>query len=346
MNVSDFSFELPPELIAQRPPENRGDSRLLEFGGAAAACDRQFQQLPDLLRHEDLVIFNDTQVLRARLHGVKADSGGKIELLVERLIDERTVLCQMRASKSPKPGTRLLLEDAVGAEVTGRDGNFFIVRFDEEVLEQLDNYGHLPLPPYIERPDDIQDEQRYQTVFGEKPGAVAAPTAGLHFDDDMLDRIAAMGVHSARVTLHVGAGTYQPVRVEKLEDHQMHSEWLQVDDEVVQAVAACRARGGRVIAVGTTVVRSLETAARAHGGELKAFAGESRLFLYPGERFFVVDAMITNFHLSQSTLLMLVSAFAGRDVTQAAYAHAIEQRYRFFSYGDACFVHPAPTETQ
>lgn len=340
MNVSDFSFELPPELIAQRPPETRGDSRLLVFGGDVPPTDRHFSDLPSLLRPEDLVVFNDTQVLRARLHGVKAESGGKIELLVERLLDEHTVICQMRSSKSPKPGTRLLLEDAVAAEVTGREGSFFVVRFDQEVLAQLDDYGHLPLPPYIERPDDLQDEQRYQTVFGEKPGAVAAPTAGLHFDDAMLERIEAMGVHTARVTLHVGAGTYQPVRVEKLEDHQMHSEWLQVDEDVCEAVAACHARGGRVIAVGTTVVRSLETAARAHGGELKAFSGESRLFLFPGEKFHVVDAMITNFHLSQSTLLMLVSAFAGLEETRAAYAHAIEQRYRFFSYGDACFVHP------
>ncbi len=340
MNVSDFSFELPPELIAQRPTDVRGDSRLLEFGGAIAPTDHQFRGLPSLLRPEDLIVFNDTQVLRARLHGVKADSGGKIELLVERLLDERTVLCQIRASKSPKAGTGLLLEQQVAAEVTGRDGNFFVVRFEQDVLPQLETHGHLPLPPYIERPDDVQDEQRYQTVFGEKPGAVAAPTAGLHFDDAMLERIDAMGVHTARVTLHVGAGTYQPVRVDKLEDHEMHSEWLQVDQAVCGAVAACRARGGRVIAVGTTVVRSLETAARAHGGELQPYAGESRLFLFPGEKFHVVDAMITNFHLSQSTLLMLVSAFAGLEETRTAYAHAIAQRYRFFSYGDACFVHP------
>lgn len=341
MNVSDFSFDLPPELIAQRPPLTRGDSRLLEFGGGVPPTDRQFADLPSLLRPEDLIIFNDTQVLRARMHGVKADSGGKIELLVERLLGERKVLCQMRASKSPKPGTRLLLEGAVHAEVTGREGNFYVVRFDADILPQLEEYGHLPLPPYIERPDDVQDEQRYQTVFGEKPGAVAAPTAGLHFDNTMLECIEAMGVHSARVTLHVGAGTYQPVRVDKLEDHEMHSEWLQVGEDVCEAVKACRARGGRVVAVGTTVVRSLETAARANGGDLKAFAGESRLFLFPGERFHVVDAMITNFHLSQSTLLMLVSAFAGLEETRAAYAHAIEQRYRFFSYGDACFVHSA-----
>lgn len=339
MNVSDFSFDLPSELIAQRPSEIRGDSRLLVFGGATSPADRQFSDLPQLLHPDDLLVFNDTEVLRARMYGHKVGSGGKVELLVERLLDERTVLSQLRASKSPKAGTRLWLEDEVAAEVLGREGSFFVVRFDEEVLPQLEQYGRLPLPPYIERPDDVQDEQRYQTVFGEKPGAVAAPTAGLHFNDAMLQQLEAKGVHTARVTLHVGAGTYQPVRVDRLEDHTMHSEWLQVEESVCEAVAACRARGGRVIAVGTTVVRSLETAARANGGTLAAFSGDSRLFLYPGERFYVVDAMITNFHLSQSTLLMLVSAFAGLEQTREAYAHAIAQCYRFFSYGDACFVY-------
>ncbi len=338
MRRSDFHYPLPPALIAQRPAAERGASRLLCLDGPSRRLvDRRFRELPDLLRPGDLLIFNDTRVIPARLFGVKA-SGGKIEVLVERVLEERRVLAHIRASKAPKPGMSLYLEGGLEAEVRGREGELFELVFggEQPVLSLLEQHGHIPLPPYIDRPDADEDRARYQTVYARRPGAVAAPTAGLHFDEAMLDQLRTRGVESAFVTLHVGAGTFQPVRVDELSAHPMHAEYANVSAEVCERIAAARARGGRVIAVGTTVTRSLESAAA--GGELRPFAGETRLFIYPGYRFRVVDALITNFHLPESTLLMLVCAFAGYDSVMAAYRHAVEQEYRFFSYGDAMFV--------
>ena len=340
MRTSDFDFQLPEELIAQYPLPQRGASRLLHVA-AGQLSDRQFIDLPELLRPDDLLVFNNTEVIAARLHGQKA-SGGKVEVLVERVLDEHHVLAHVRASKSPRAGAELLLEGVIRVRMLGRQGELFHLQFvdDAPVLELLAAHGHMPLPPYIERADEAEDQQRYQTVYAQHPGAVAAPTAGLHFDQAMLARLAEMGVQSTYVTLHVGAGTFQPVRVEQIEDHIMHAETIDVNAEAVAAIQQTKARGGRVIAVGTTSVRSLESAAMQ--GELKAFHGDSRIFIYPGYEFRVVDAMITNFHLPQSTLLMLVSAFAGRDNIMAAYQHAIEQRYRFFSYGDAMLLEQVP----
>ncbi|BAU72737.1 tRNA preQ1(34) S-adenosylmethionine ribosyltransferase-isomerase QueA [Metapseudomonas furukawaii] len=342
MRVADFHFELPEALIARHPLAERRASRLLVLDGARGELShRQFPDLLDYLRPGDLMVFNNTRVIPARLFGQKA-SGGRLEILVERVLDSHRVLAHVRSSKSPKPGTRLLIDGGGEAEMVVRHDALFELRFAEEVLPLLDRVGHMPLPPYIDRPDEEADRERYQTVYARHAGAVAAPTAGLHFDEALLEALAAKGVERAFVTLHVGAGTFQPVRVERIEDHHMHREWLEVGQDVVDAVTACRARGGRVVAVGTTSVRSLESAAR--DGELKAFSGDTDIFLYPGRPFHVVDALVTNFHLPESTLLMLVSAFAGYPETMAAYAAAVEQGYRFFSYGDAMFItrNPAP----
>ncbi len=338
MRRSDFHFELPEDLIAQRPAEHRGNSRLLVLDGAGASVeDRLFQQLPELLRAGDLLVFNDTRVIPARLYGRKA-TGGKVEVLVERIIAEDRVLAHVRASKSPKSASWLELEGDLDVKVLGREGDLFELHFPGSVLELLERYGRMPLPPYIEREAEEGDSERYQTVYANRPGAVAAPTAGLHFDVGMMSRLEQMGVEQAFVTLHVGAGTFQPVRADDIREHVMHAEYLEVPDGTVEAIERTRQRGGRVIAVGTTVVRSLESAAR--GGSLQPFQGETDIFIYPGYRFRVIDALITNFHLPESTLLMLVSAFAGYEQTLAAYRHAVAQRYRFFSYGDAMFVLP------
>ncbi|MDK8265325.1 tRNA preQ1(34) S-adenosylmethionine ribosyltransferase-isomerase QueA [Pseudomonas oryzihabitans] len=336
MHVADFHFDLPESLIARHPLAERRGSRLLVLDVPSGELShRHFADLLGYLRPGDLMVFNDTRVIPARLFGQKA-SGGKLEVLVERVLDEERVLAHVRSSKSPKPGSRILIDGGAEAEMVARHEALFELKFAEPVLPLLERVGHMPLPPYIDRPDEAEDRERYQTVYARNAGAVAAPTAGLHFDEPLLDAIRAKGVTTAFVTLHVGAGTFQPVRVEKIEDHHMHREWLQVDQAVVDAVAACRARGGRVVAVGTTSVRSLESAAR--DGELKAFAGETDIFLYPGRPFHVVDALVTNFHLPESTLLMLVSAFAGYRETMAAYATAVAEGYRFFSYGDAMFI--------
>ena len=339
MRRQDFHFDLPEELIAQFPAAERTASRLLMLEGADGAVrDLQFRDLPGLLRRGDLLVFNDTRVIPARLFGEKA-SGGKVEVLVERILDRQRVLAHVRASKSPKPGSWLTLEGELEVEMLGRQGDLFELRFTGgEVLDQLKRYGRMPLPPYIDRDAGGADAERYQTVYARREGAVAAPTAGLHFDETMLAQLAAQGIERAFVTLHVGAGTFQPVRVDDIREHVMHHEYLEVSAETCAAIAAARARGGRVVAVGTTVVRSLESAARR--GELQPFQGETDIFIYPGYEFRVVDALVTNFHLPESTLLMLVSAFAGYDHVMAAYRHAVAQHYRFFSYGDAMFVLP------
>jgi len=337
MKRTDFSYELPEGLIAQRPLEQRSASRLLCLDRQSdQLSDRNFNDLPGLLNPGDLLVFNNTKVIPARLHGFKA-TGGRAEILIERLLNKKECLAQVRASKSPKPGGKLVLENGCELLVQGRQDSFFHLRsVDADLMGLLTSLGHIPLPPYITREDNETDRRRYQTVFAETPGAVAAPTAGLHFDQVLLDQLKEAGIESTTVTLHVGAGTFQPVRVENIEDHLMHAEWLEVSQTACDAIAAARARGGRVVAVGTTAVRSLETAAQ--DGSLRPFSGDSRIFIYPPYRFRVVDAMITNFHLPESTLLMLVSAFAGHDQTLAAYRHAVEQSYRFFSYGDAMLL--------
>jgi len=343
MKTSDFDFNLPEELIAQYPLEQRTASRLLQVSGDTLA-DKKFSDIFDLLLPNDLLIFNNTRVIPARLHGQK-ETGGKVEVLVERLLDDQHVLAHIKASKSPKAGSRLLLEDSVSATMLERVGDLFKLRFegDKNAIMLLEAYGHMPLPPYIERADDEEDQQRYQTVYAKHPGAVAAPTAGLHFDETLLKQLEDKGVKSAFVTLHVGAGTFQPVRVDKIEDHHMHAEYIDVDQSVVDLIQQTKAQGGRVIAIGTTSVRSLESAAMK--GELAEFHGDSQIFIYPGYEFKVVDAMITNFHLPQSTLLMLVSAFAGYTNMMRAYQHAVDQKYRFFSYGDAMFLEKSMDDT-
>ncbi len=342
MKRSDFFYQLPTELIAQHPATERSASRLLILSGETGqVLDRQFLDLPTLLNPGDLLVFNNTRVIPARLHGHK-ESGGKVEMLVERVLDEQRVLAHLRVSKSPKTGARMLFEGGVEVEVVGRQEALFELRFlgDFDVIEQLEAHGHMPLPPYIERADEPQDRERYQTVFSDKNrlGAVAAPTAGLHFDQAMLDRLQQQGVEFAYVTLHVGAGTFQPVRADDIRDHKMHCEYLEVSQQVVDQVAATRARGGRVIAVGTTSVRSLESAARS--GELQPYQGETDIFIHPGYQFNCIDGLLTNFHLPESTLLMLVSALAGHKAIMAAYQHAVVKKYRFFSYGDAMFITP------
>ena len=341
MHVADFDFDLPDELIAQFPPALRGGSRLLHVEASGTLHDRRFCDLPALLRPDDLLVMNDTRVIKARLFGHK-ESGGKVELLVERVLDEHDALAFIRASHAPRPGSRIRLADDVTLEVLARQDDLTRLRFSRPVLEVLDQLGQLPLPPYIEHAPTADDEARYQTVYANAPGAVAAPTAGLHFDAAMLDALRAQGVRTAQVTLHVGAGTFQPVRVDAIADHKMHSERYTIPDAAVAAIAETRARGGRVVAVGTTSLRALEAAAQA--GKLHAGSGETDIFITPGYRFRVVDALITNFHLPKSTLLMLVSAFAGLDAIRAAYAHAVREHYRFFSYGDAMFLEKRPPE--
>ncbi|MFT4172228.1 MAG: tRNA preQ1(34) S-adenosylmethionine ribosyltransferase-isomerase QueA [Rhodocyclaceae bacterium] len=336
LSVDDFDYPLPPELIAQTPLADRAASRLLVVRGNALD-DRVFRELPDFLRPGDLLVFNDSRVLHARLYGYKA-SGGHVEVMVERPLGEHEVLAMVRASKTPRPGSRLRLADAFDAEVLGRVGEFFHLRFpsDASAVDYIERHGRLPLPPYIERAAQAGDEARYQTVYARQLGSVAAPTAGLHFDDALFDALAARGVNRAFVTLHVGAGTFQPVRAQKLADHVMHREWYSVPQATVDAIAATRAAGGRVLCVGTTSMRTLESAAQS--GTLAAGGAETGIFITPGYRFRVADGLITNFHLPRSTLLMLVSALAGVETIRAAYAHAIAQRYRFFSYGDAMLL--------
>ena len=339
--ISDYDFFLPPELVAQHPAPERSASRLLD-GRQWPSVDRIFRDLADLLDPKDLLVFNDTRVIKARLFGRKA-TGGAVEVLVERVLPACEVWAHIRASKAPRVGTLLTLAEAFEAEVLGRGGpedSLFRLKFPAEPLDLLQAHGHVPLPPYITHADAQDDERRYQTVFAQRPGAVAAPTASLHFDPPLLDALAARGVRQARITLHVGAGTFAPMRVERLEDHRMHSEWFEVGPETVQAVRETRAAGGRVVAVGTTTVRTLESAARLSSvpGTLQAASGETSLFITPGFQFQVVDTLITNFHLPKSTLMVLVSTFAGHEHVRALYAHAIAQRYRFFSYGDAMML--------
>ncbi len=340
MKKSDFHYDLPPELIAQAPLAERSASRLLVVGpDAPPYADRQVRDLVEYLQPGDLLVFNDTRVIPARLHGSK-DSGGRVEILLERLVGGHEVLAQVGASKSPKPGGRITLDEGTSLTVLGREGEFYRLRFDtDEPLEKLLlRAGRLPLPPYIQREPGAEDLERYQTLFARHTGAVAAPTAGLHFDQALLAALQAKGVNFGHVTLHVGAGTFQPMRSETLQDHVMHSEWLNVGAELCQQIAQTRAAGGRVIAVGTTVVRSLETAMR--DGVVKPFAGDTRIFIFPGHAVRSVDALVTNFHLPESTLMMLVSAFAGRERILAAYAYAVREKYRFFSYGDAMLLYP------
>ncbi|MDR6965144.1 S-adenosylmethionine:tRNA ribosyltransferase-isomerase [Shewanella putrefaciens] len=340
MRVADFSFDLPDELIARYPMAQRNASRLLTLDGNSGALgDKQFTELLEMINPGDLMVFNNTRVIPARMFGQKA-SGGKLEILVERMLDDKRILAHVRSSKSPKVDSLIHLDGGYQMKMVARHDTLFELELLSEltILEVLEAVGHMPLPPYIDRPDEDADKERYQTVYNQNPGAVAAPTAGLHFDDAMLDALKAKGVNIAFVTLHVGAGTFQPVRVDTIVEHKMHSEWANVPQDVIDLIAQTKAAGKRVVAVGTTSVRSLESAARASLGELKAFSGDTDIFIYPGYQFQVVDAMVTNFHLPESTLIMLVSAFAGFDHVMAAYQHAITQKYRFFSYGDAMFV--------
>ena len=339
MLLSDFDFELPDELIARYPAARRSGSRLLEVSAASGngLRDRSFTDLPDLLKEGDLLVFNDTQVIKARLFGNK-ESGGRVEILVERPLGEDRVLAHVRASKSPRPGTRMVLAGGATAAVIARRDDLFELEFSAAVLPFLEEHGEVPLPPYLERPADATDVARYQTVYARHPGAVAAPTAGLHFDDQLLTATLQRGVRHAWLTLHVGAGTFQALRAEHIEENRLHRERVQVAAQCVDEVRKTRAEGGRVIAVGTTAVRSLEAASQQ--GELQPFDGETELFITPGYQFRSVDALLTNFHLPQSSLLMLVAAFAGRERVLQAYRHAVREEYRFFSYGDAMFLTP------
>ena len=336
----DFHYELPDDLIARHPAARRSDSRLLHLDGRdGALADLRFVDLPRLLRAGDLLVFNDTRVIPARLHGHKA-TGGKVELLLERVVGGQHALVQLRSSKPPAADSMIQLAGGAQAIVVGREGDFWVLDFGTDPASVFEKHGEMPLPPYMQREAEEFDRDRYQTVYARVPGAVAAPTAGLHFDDALLEACDRAGVSKTHVTLHVGAGTFQPVRVDDLREHQMHAELTEVPQAAREAVEACRARGGRVVAVGTTAVRALESAAQ--GGRLAPFTGDTRLFITPGYRFRVVDALVTNFHLPESTLLMLVSALAGRTHVLAAYRHAVAQRYRFFSYGDAMFIEPDP----
>jgi S-adenosylmethionine:tRNA ribosyltransferase-isomerase len=332
--LSDFDFDLPTELIAQVPLPERAASRLLKVGDTECE-DRVFSELPSFLQAGDVLVFNDTKVLNARFYGVK-QSGGKVEVLVERVLDARTVLAQVRASKSPLPGTGLRLADSFDVSVGERSGEFFVLHFPSDAIELIDSYGQLPLPPYIQHAADTTDAQRYQTVYAKHPGAVAAPTAGLHFDQALLDQLQQQGVLLTWLTLHVGAGTFQPVRTENLAEHQMHSEWYRLPQTTVDIIQTAQRSGRKVIAVGTTSMRALESASQT--GKLVAGSSDTQLFVTPGYQFKTVDRLITNFHLPKSTLMMLVSAFAGVDRIRHAYSHAIAQRYRFFSYGDAMLL--------
>jgi len=337
MRKSDFFYELPKALIAQAPVTPRSASRLLYLDPGHGLRDLRFTDLPELLRSDDLLVFNDTRVVLARLFGVK-QSGGRVELLVERVLDRSRFVAQLRASKPPQPGQRLEIEGGVAARVVERCGEFYELCLESEdsVPDILERVGHVPLPPYIDRPDGADDKSRYQTVYAKTLGAVAAPTAGLHFDEALLARLAEIGVERAFLTLHVGAGTFQPLRVSELSAHRMHPEYFRIDAHVCAQVNAARAAGRRVIAVGTTVVRALESATRA--GVLQPFEGETDIFIYPGHRFQAVDGLLTNFHLPESSLLMLVCAFGGRVPVLAAYHHAVRENYRFYSYGDAMFL--------
>ena len=340
MLVSDFNFDLPESLIAKYPMTNRRDSRLLSLNGSTGNTDDlNFVDILDQINAGDLLVFNNTRVIPARLMGQKV-SGGKIEVLVERILDDHRVLAHVRANRAPKPGTEFLLEGHVKATMCERHDTLFELVFNhqETVLELLEQYGHMPLPPYIDRDDEQTDKERYQTVYNEKPGAVAAPTAGLHFDEEILEKLKAKGVNLAYITLHVGAGTFQPVRVDNILDHQMHSEYAEVPQHVVDQIIETKKAGNRVIAVGTTSVRSIESAAQSTEDMIAPFFDDTAIFIYPGYNFKVIDAMVTNFHLPESTLIMLVSAFAGKENVMNAYHHAIENEYRFFSYGDAMFV--------
>jgi S-adenosylmethionine:tRNA ribosyltransferase-isomerase len=352
MKTADFHFDLPAELIAQTPLPERSASRLLNVDGRSGSLSHlSFRDLPGLLTDKDLLVFNNTRVLPARLFGQK-QTGGRVELLIERLLGDGNALAHVRASKSPREGTLLLImpdDESDVSELTvrvaGRQGSLFVLAPESgSIKDMMRRFGHMPLPPYIEREDTPEDRERYQTLYGRRDGAVAAPTAGLHFDQTLLDQLDAAGIRRAEVTLHVGAGTFQPVRVENIADHSMHSEYVEVDQACVDAVRACRERGGRVVAIGTTAVRSLESAAvrqsnPADGDRwIEPFHGDTDIFLYPGCDFKVVDAMVTNFHLPESTLIMLVSAFAGIETIRHAYQTAIDNRYRFFSYGDAMFL--------
>ena len=349
MKTADFHFDLPEHLIAQSPLEERTSSRLLVLDGPTGNLDhRQFLDIESLLTPNDLLVFNNTRVIPARLYGQK-QTGGRVEILIERLRGDGSVLAHVRASKSPKEDSLIFITADQNSDISdftlrvrGRDGALFELEAETGTVSQMMRlFGHMPLPPYIERADTAEDRERYQTVYAKREGAVAAPTAGLHFDEALLSRLRVMGVETAFVTLHVGAGTFQPVRVDDIANHKMHSEWIEVDQTCVDAIRSCRERGGRVVAVGTTSVRSLESAAAA-GRESErcpqVFEGDSDIFLYPGCEFNVVDAMVTNFHLPESTLIMLVSAFAGYQETMAAYQEAVRKEYRFFSYGDAMFI--------
>ncbi|QNI02007.1 tRNA preQ1(34) S-adenosylmethionine ribosyltransferase-isomerase QueA [Halomonas sp. SH5A2] len=341
MQRADFHFELPDELIARYPSEQRSDCRLLCVDGQSGALDhRRFPDLLELLEPGDLLVFNDTRVIPARLHGQKA-SGGKVEMLLERPLDAHRGLVHIRSSKSPKPGTELIFEGDIHAVVEGRRDALFELRFlgDTPMIALLEKHGHMPLPPYITREDELSDRERYQTVYARRDGAVAAPTAGLHFDQPLLDALAEKGINSAFVTLHVGAGTFQPVRVDNIHEHHMHSEWIEVTENTCQQVRATQAAGKRVIAVGTTSVRCLESAClKSPDNQIAPFSGDTDIFIYPGYEWRCVDALITNFHLPESTLLMLVSAFAGYDNIMHAYQAAVDERYAFFSYGDAMLL--------
>lgn len=345
MQMSDFSFEVPERLIAQYPLANRSASRLLVLDGASEAMQHaRFSELEQFLRAGDLLVLNDTRVIPARLFGSKL-SGGKIEVMLERMLGDGRMLARIRASKAPRAGTEIRLGDSI-ASIEGRAGEFFIIVFPEhtDIENMLTQHGHIPLPPYIQRAADPADAERYQTIYSTNPGAVAAPTAGLHFDQQLFDRLELQGVDTATITLHVGAGTFQPVRVQNPEEHEMHAELVEVTQATVDKINRTREQGGRIVAVGTTSVRSLESAAAS--GQLRAFRGETRLFITPGSGFRVVDAMITNFHLPESTLLMLVAAFAGHRQIMRAYAEAIEHSYRFYSYGDAMLLWPDKSSWQ
>ncbi|MEQ9887063.1 tRNA preQ1(34) S-adenosylmethionine ribosyltransferase-isomerase QueA [Pectobacterium zantedeschiae] len=351
MRVADFSFELPESLIAHYPQAQRSGCRLLSLDGPTGNLTHGvFTDLLEKLNPGDLLVFNNTRVIPARLFGRKV-SGGKLEVLVERVLDDRRVLAHVRASKAPKPGTELLLGDdeSVKATMAARHDALFELHFDDarDVLTILNDIGHMPLPPYIDRPDEDADRELYQTVYSQRPGAVAAPTAGLHFDEPMLAALREKGIEMAFVTLHVGAGTFQPVRVDTIEDHIMHAEYAEVPQDVVDAVLACKARGNRVIAVGTTSVRSLESAAQAsQNAAIAPFFDDTKIFIYPGYHYRIIDALVTNFHLPESTLIMLVSAFAGYQNTLSAYREAVAEQYRFFSYGDAMFITHNPMAEQ
>ena len=346
MHRTDFQFDLPEELIAQQPAADRSASRLLVLDGQTGAYeDKLFPDLLTYLKSGDVLVFNDTQVIAARLYGTKA-TGGKLEVLIERITGERSALAHIRASKSPKAGSLIFFENEVEAVVNGRDGDLFNLEFkrknsnSESLLEILEKIGHMPLPPYIQREDEVFDQERYQTVYASKPGAVAAPTAGLHFDESILKQLSDKGIEQIHITLHVGAGTFQPVRVDDLAEHHMHKEWIELSEDNAQKINRAKNEGRRVIAVGTTSVRCLEsvTSLSSKNNQLEAYSGETDIFITPGYDFKIVDALITNFHLSESTLLMLVSAFAGYENIKQAYQHAIKQKYRFFSYGDAMFL--------